>query len=38
LQAENLASSLVGAAKEKLKMFNWENNIKLTVETINELL
>ena len=38
LKDEELASSLVGQARGKLKIFNWDNNLKLTVETINSLL
>lgn len=38
LKDENLAENFTSEAKKKLKMFNWENNIKLTVETINGLL
>lgn len=33
-----LAESLVREAKEKLKMFSWDETVKLTVETVREVI
>jgi len=32
-----LAQNFVNQGKEKLKIFNWDNTVKLTVETIREI-
>lgn len=38
LNDKALAENLVSQAKEKLKIFNWDNTVKLTVEAIKEIL
>ncbi len=37
LSNENYAKELAGNAKEKLKIFNWPENVRLTVKLINKI-
>jgi len=37
LNDKSLAQNFVNQGKEKLKIFNWDNTVKLTVETIREI-
>ena len=38
LNNKALAENFVSQAKEKLKIFNWDNTVKLTVEAIKEII
>ena len=38
LQNKALADNFVNRGKEKLKIFNWDNTVRLTVEAIKEII